>query len=147
MDVAEQSDLKAYADRLEFICRAQKAEIAKLREENERLRAAGGAHSFLKSVYWDEAAPQGNRIKAATAALPHETPKLMPERAPLDLQAEPELSLTELHERQLERLTRYSALTLEERSALITGVRRDGAMVKTATTISRQIALGKAGKS
>jgi len=99
----EQSDLKQYADRLEFACRQQMAEITKLRAEVERLRAQGGAHSFLKSVYWDETAPQGNRIKAATAALPMETPKLLPERAPLELEAETTETLFEQADRRMKK--------------------------------------------
>ena len=57
--------------------------IAELEAEVERLQAAGGAHSVLKNIYLDR------------------TPKLMPERAPLELQAEPEkVSLFDLAERR-----------------------------------------------
>ena len=103
MDVAEQSDLKAYADRLEFICRAQKAEIAKLRDEVERLRSTGGAHSVLKSIYLNGELPESLRAKAASAAIQHEVPKLMPERAPLELKAEPTISLLEQAERRMKK--------------------------------------------
>jgi len=75
--------------------------IAELEAEVERLQAAGGAHSVLKNIYLDRELPESLRAKAATAALPHETPKLMPERAPLELQAEPEkVSLFDLAERR-----------------------------------------------
>jgi hypothetical protein len=87
---APQTDLKQYADRLEFICRAQKAEIAKLRAEVERLQAVGGAHSVLKSIYLNGELPESLRAKAAIGCLQHEVPKLLPERQALELRAEPE---------------------------------------------------------
>ena len=108
---AEQSDLKQYADRLEFACRSQMKRIAELEAENERLRSVAGAHGVLKAIYGNPDEPTGHRIKAATAALPHEVPKLMPERAPLELQAEPEkVSLFDLAERR-----RLKSLELEGR--------------------------------
>ena len=55
---------------------------------------------MLKNIYLDRELPESLRAKAATAALPHET-LLMPERAPLELQAEPEkVSLFDLAERR-----------------------------------------------
>jgi hypothetical protein len=72
----------------EFVLDAYVRELAKLREENERLRSAAGAHDILKAIYLDPDAPQGNRIKAAAASLAHEKPKLMPERAPVDASCE-----------------------------------------------------------
>jgi hypothetical protein len=63
--------------RYEFVLDAYVRELAKLREENERLRSAAGAHDILKAIYLDPDAPQGNRIKAAAASLAHEKPKLM----------------------------------------------------------------------
>jgi uncharacterized protein (UPF0147 family) len=103
------------------------AEITKLRAENARLRSSeNNAHSVLREIYNDPDAPQGVRVKAAGLALQHETPKLLPERAPLDLQAESEPEpLAVTVERQRARANRLLALSLEERSALITGVRRD----------------------
>jgi hypothetical protein len=100
MDVQQQTDLKEYADRLEFICRAQKDEIAKLRSEIERLRAEGGAHAALKDVYLDRDLPEALRVKAATAALPHETPKLMSVPPPLELAAEETIPLAQLVEQR-----------------------------------------------
>ena len=108
---AEQSDLKQYADRLEFACRSQMKRIAELEAEIERLQSVAGAHGVLKAIYGNPDEPTGHRIKAATAALPHEVPKLMPERAPLELQAEPEkVSLFDLAERR-----RLKSLELEGR--------------------------------
>jgi hypothetical protein len=48
----------------------------------------------LKEIYSDPDASQAHRIKAAGLALPHEVPKLMPERAPLS--AEPVIPLADL---------------------------------------------------
>jgi hypothetical protein len=80
------------------------AEITKLREENARLRSEkSDALSVCKEVYSDPNAPPALRIKAAGLALPHETPRLMPERAPLDLVAEPVIPLAELVERRRRR--------------------------------------------
>jgi hypothetical protein len=111
--------------RYEFVLDAYVRELAKLREENERLRSAAGAHDILKAIYLDPDAPQGNRIKAAQAALPHETPRLNPVPPPLDLVAEPIEPLSAVVERQGARCDRLQALSLEERAALITGVSND----------------------
>ena len=103
------------------------AEITRLREENARLRSEkSDALSVCKEVYSDPAAPPALRLKAAGLALPHEVPKLMPERAPLELTAEPIEDLATVVQRQRARAARLLALPLEERAALITGVGRDG---------------------
>jgi hypothetical protein len=115
MDVAEQSDLKAYADRLEFICRAQKAEIAKLRAEVERLTAAGGAHSVLRNIYLDADQPAPLRAKAATAALVHEVPKLLPEWQALELVPQKdERPLGVIHAERLQRQIEVEARMVAE---------------------------------
>src|SRR5262245_29872311 len=115
MDAQQQTDLKEYADRLEYLCRAQKSEIARLRNEIERLRTEGGAHAALKDVYLNPNSSEGNRIKAAAASLPFERPKLMSERAPLDLSAEPVVPLAELVE---QRRARQNALCPQSASDL-----------------------------
>ena len=93
--------VKAELDEYRYVVQQQMKRIAELEAEVERLQAAGGAHSVLKNIYLDRELPESLRAKAATAALPHETPKLMPERAPLELQAEPEkVSLFDLAERR-----------------------------------------------
>jgi hypothetical protein len=53
------------------------AEIEKLRAENERLRAEGGAHTALRSVYIDPQASETNKVKAAAAAIGYEQPKIL----------------------------------------------------------------------
>ena len=99
MNVTE--SIKQKLDQAAAIIRMQTARIEELTAENERLRSAAGAHGVLKAIYGNPDQPTGHRIKAAGLALPHETPKLMPERAPLELQAEPEkVSLFDLAERR-----------------------------------------------
>jgi hypothetical protein len=68
--------VRAQFDQYELIIRQQAAKIEELQAENERLRAGADAHTILQSVYRDPDAPQGNRIKAATAALNVEKPRL-----------------------------------------------------------------------
>jgi hypothetical protein len=62
--------------RYEHVIGAQMTRIAELSAEIERLRAEGGAHAALKSIYLDPDAPQSLRAKAAGLALQHEVPKL-----------------------------------------------------------------------
>jgi hypothetical protein len=59
--------------------------IAELEAENERLRAGLDAHGTLQSIYRNPASPEGNRIKAAAASLPHEKPKLLSVGPPIEL--------------------------------------------------------------
>jgi hypothetical protein len=124
--------LEAKLKRHEDALMACMAEITKLREENNRLRATAnataGAHDVLRELYLDPDTPPALRAKCAIGALPHEVPRLMPEKAPLDLTAkeveyEP---LSVIVERQRKRCDQILALPLEERAALITGVGRDG---------------------
>jgi hypothetical protein len=89
--------------RFETVIGLQMQEIDRLRSENERLRTVAGAHGVLKEIYLDPDAPQGNRIKAAQAALPHETPRLTPVPPPLDLVAEEYEPLAVVVERQRKR--------------------------------------------
>jgi hypothetical protein len=75
--------------RYETVLDLQMKELDRLRAENERLRTVAGAHGVLKEIYLNPDAPQGNRIKAAQAALPHEVPRLESVPPPLELIAEP----------------------------------------------------------
>ena len=101
MSMTAMDSVKAKLDEYEYLLKLQMAKIEELSAENERLRSAAGAHGVLKSIYADSNQPTGHRLKAAGLALQHETPKLMPERAPLELQAEPEkVSLFDLAERR-----------------------------------------------
>jgi hypothetical protein len=90
-----------------------------LAAENTRLRSEkSDALSVCQEVYSDPTAPAALRLKAAGLALQFETPKLMPERAPLELQAEPVEPLADLVRRQRARADAILALPLEERSAM-----------------------------
>ena len=74
MTVAD--SIKAQLDDAAYIIREQMSRIAELEAEVERLRTVAGAHGVLKEIYLDPDAPQGNRIKAAQAALNVEKPRL-----------------------------------------------------------------------
>jgi hypothetical protein len=79
--------------------------------------------------------PYGSR--RPVLALPHETPRLMPEPRPLDLVATTEYEpLAAVVERQRARADRILALPLAEREQLARGVMT---MAATAATISRQL--------
>ena len=73
MTVAD--SIKAQLDDAAYIIREQMGRIAELEAEVERLRTCD-AHGTLKSIYLNQDAPQGNRIKAAQAALTVEKPRL-----------------------------------------------------------------------
>ena len=110
--------------------------VAKLQEtvdENDRLQAVvakltgtdNDAHSTLRRLYLDETQSPNTRVRAAQAALQHEKPRLMPEKAPLELTAEPYEPLAVVVERK--RCDAMQALPLEERERMIKGVvRHDG---------------------
>src|SRR6516165_10382014 len=99
------------------------AEITRLREENARLRSSeNNAHSVLREVYNDPTASPAVRVKAAGLALPHETPRLAPVEAPLELVAEVVEPLAVVVERQRARARAIQALPLEQRAAMISGV-------------------------
>jgi hypothetical protein len=68
--------IKAQLDDAAHVIREQVERIAELEAEVERLRSAAGAHDVLKEIYLNPDAPQGNRIKAAQAALNVEKPRL-----------------------------------------------------------------------
>jgi hypothetical protein len=119
--------LEAKLKRHEDALVACMAEITKLREENARLRSSeNSAHAVLREVYNDPTVSPAVRVKAAGLALPHETPRLESVPPPLELVAEVVEPLSVVVERQRRRADRMLALPLEERAALIRGVRRDG---------------------
>jgi hypothetical protein len=111
--------------RYEYVLDAYVRELTTLREENERLRSAAGAHEVLKSIYLDEAQASGVRVKAAQAALPHEKPRLAPVEAPMELVAEPYEPLAVVVERQRARARAINALPLSVREAMVRGVAPD----------------------
>jgi len=96
--------LEAKLKRHEDALIACMAEITKLREENARLRSEkSDALSVCQEVYSDPTAPPALRLKAAGLALQFEVPRLLPEKAALELQAEPVEDLATLVERQRRR--------------------------------------------
>jgi hypothetical protein len=64
------------------------AEITALRNENAALKANASAHQTLAEIYRNPAELTTNRIRAASAALGHESAPLKPTEAPLDLVGE-----------------------------------------------------------
>jgi hypothetical protein len=101
--------------RYEFVLDAYVRELATLREENERLKSAAGAHEVLKSIYADTSQPTGHRLKAAGLALGHESPPLKSVEPPMELVAEEYEPLAVVVERQRKRCDAMQALPLEER--------------------------------
>ena len=61
MDVQPQTDLKAYAERLEVLCRAQADEINRLRDELSRATEGAGALATLQSLYRNGELPESLR--------------------------------------------------------------------------------------
>jgi hypothetical protein len=96
--------------RFETVIGLQMQEITRLREENERLRAASNAHSVLREIYLDRSLPESLRAKAAQAALPHEVPRLTPQPPAIDVTAEPYEPLAVVVQRQRARLARLDAM-------------------------------------
>jgi|SRR6516164_3424332 hypothetical protein len=112
--------------RYETVLDLQIREIDRLRAENERLRTVAGAHGVLKEIYLDPEAPQVNRIKAASACLVHETPKLQ-SVSQLELSAEPEPEpLADLVSRQRARADRMLTENIEFKRLLPVSSQRNG---------------------
>ena len=88
-------------------------ELTNLRAEVERLRSASGAHGVLRSIYLNGELPESLRAKAASAAIQHEVPKLLPERQ-LELKAQgPERPFEEILAERLARQDELEGLPLE----------------------------------
>ena len=120
--------LEAKLKRHEDALVACMAEITRLREENARLRSSeNNAHAVLREVYNDPTASPAVRVKAAGLALPHETPRLMPEKAAINATCEEVYEpLSVVVERQRKRCDAIQALPLAEREAMVRGVVRHG---------------------
>jgi hypothetical protein len=76
-------------------------------DENDRLRAElarqaedTSAYDVLVDIMRNSDLPAAIRTKAASAVLPHQMPKLMPERAPLELNPVPSEPLADTLHRQ-----------------------------------------------
>jgi hypothetical protein len=70
-------DLKAYADRLEILCRAQADEIVRLRDDLARATEGASAHATLQDIHRNRDLPESLRVKAAAAAIGYEQPKIL----------------------------------------------------------------------
>jgi hypothetical protein len=98
--------IKAQLAEYEYLIRLQMAKIEELAQENAQLKEGLSAHQTLRLIYSDPNTSQGNRIRAAQAALQHEMPRLLPVQQ-LELKAaeEPE-PLADLVERRRARQNR-----------------------------------------
>jgi hypothetical protein len=83
------ADTQSQLDEARFIIGQQMARIAELEAEVQNLKAGLSAHEVLQSIYRNSAS-ESARIRAATAALPMETPRLESVPPAIDLIAEEE---------------------------------------------------------
>jgi hypothetical protein len=81
--------------RYEFVLDAYVRELTTLREENERLKSADGAHDVLRRIYLNEAENSNTRLKAAQASINFEKSRLENVPPPLDLVPEQYESLAD----------------------------------------------------
>jgi hypothetical protein len=94
--------------RYEFVLDAYVRELTTLREENERLKSADGAHDVLRRIYLNEAESSNTRLKAAQASINFEKSRLENVPPPLELAAEPYEPLAVVVERQRARAERIA---------------------------------------
>ena len=100
------NSIKAKLDDAKHVMRRQMARIAELEAEVERLKANASAHQTLASIYADPNQPTGHRIRAATAALACETPRLESVPPAIDATCEEIEPLADLIARQRARVDR-----------------------------------------
>jgi hypothetical protein len=81
VDMDIQNKLAEYED----VIRLLTAKVEELAAANEALKADLTAHQTLKAIYADPNQPATVRVRAAQAALSHESAPLKPVEAPLDL--------------------------------------------------------------
>jgi hypothetical protein len=99
-DAEFQNKLAEYGDMVRLLT----AKLEELAAENTRLRSSeNNAHSVLREVYNDPTASPAVRVRAAQAALSHESAPLKPVEAPLDLVAKPVEDLATLVHRRRRR--------------------------------------------
>jgi hypothetical protein len=100
-------------------------EIDRLQAVVAKLTGTDDAHSTLRRLYLDETLPPTARIRAAQAAIGHESAPLKAMEPPLNLVAEEYEPLAVVVERQRARCRALQALPLEERERMVRGVTRD----------------------
>ena len=96
--------------RYEFVLDAYVRELTALREENARLKEGANALVTLQNIYRNGDLPESLRAKAAGLALQHEVPRLLPEKAPLELRAQDPEDLIPLSQLVEQRRARQDAL-------------------------------------
>jgi hypothetical protein len=87
-------------ERWAYVIDAQAKEIDRLRAQVASLTEGADAISTLRSIYRDRDLPESLRAKAAIGCLPHEVPRLLPEKAAIDLPAEEIIPLPQLIEQR-----------------------------------------------
>ena len=111
----------------EDVVRQLMLKLEQLAAENASLKANNAsAHQTLRAIYADSTQPATVRVRAATAALNVETPRLESVPPPLELVAEPVVPLAQLVEERRRRCDQLLSLSLEERERLVRGVAHDG---------------------
>jgi hypothetical protein len=86
--VMTDTDIQSKLAEYEGIIRMLTAKLEELAVENDRLKAGVDAHARLRAIYLDPDAPRSDRIRAASASLVHEKPRLLPEKAAIDVACE-----------------------------------------------------------
>ena len=89
------ADLQSKLAEREDVIRQLEARLQETVDENDRLRAlvanlteGATAHQTLQSLYRNADLPESLRAKCAAASLPHEVPRLLPEKAAIDASCE-----------------------------------------------------------
>ena len=100
--------------RYEFVLDAYVRELTTLREENERLKSADGAHDVLRRIYLNEAENSNTRLKAAQASINFEKSRLENVPPPLNLVAEQHESLADIVTRQRARADAMQPKLIEQ---------------------------------
>ena len=121
------TELRSKLVEYEDLLRALTMKCEELASENTRLRSEkSSALMVCQELYSDPNAPAALRLKAAGLALQFEVPRLLPEKAPIDVTATEYEPLSVVVERQRARLDNLLSLPLSEREKLVRGVGNDG---------------------
>ena len=113
------------AEKAEYddVVRQLMQKLEQLAAENAALKANNAsAHQTLRAIYADSTQPATVRVRAATAALNVETPRLESVPPAIDVTATEYEELSVVVQRQRARLDKLHALPLAVREAMILGV-------------------------
>jgi hypothetical protein len=116
------ADLQSKLAEREDVIRQLEARLQETVDENDRLRAvvakltegADDAHSTLRRLYLDEALSPTARVRAASAALNFEKPRLENVPPPLELTAKPVEDLATLVHRRRRRQAALEGLDYQD---------------------------------